>query len=115
VISMNTDVPSWAVACVGPNAVSATHGASLMLTVTPWPMGDVAPTMAPATQARAHVMRQRRLAGLWSAQQGRSVFTGTASAACKAEVHRRNAVMNGGYVVLIDDVWGPDPWRPHPV
>jgi hypothetical protein len=66
------------------------------------------------TALSAHAMRQRRLAEPWSEHQGRSVFTGTHSLARKAEAPRHDVVMNGAYVVLICDIWDPDPWRSHP-
>jgi hypothetical protein len=108
-ISMNFDMPSWAVACAGSPDVSSVVASGASGTVTPMPMSSMAIT-APS----ARVMRQRRLAGPWSEQQGRSVFTGTHSFARKAEAPQRDVVMNGAYVVLIGDVWDPDPWRSHP-
>jgi hypothetical protein len=103
VINMSVGTPSWAAACAGSSDVSGVVASGASGTVTPMPM--------PPT---ARVMRQRRLAGPWSEQQGRSVFTGTHSFARKAEAPRSDVVMNGAYVALIDDVWDPDPWRSHP-
>ena len=66
----------------------------------------------------ARTTRQRLAAGPRCEHKGRSVFTPAGSLARKAEAHQRNrgmAATNGGYVVRISDIWGPDPWRPHPV
>jgi hypothetical protein len=109
VISMSTDTPSWAVACAGSRDVSGFAASGVSGMVLPSPATPTAP-LAPT----AHVTRQRRLAGSWSEHEGRSVFTGTNSLARKAEAHRRDVVMNGGYATLNDDIWDPDPWRSHP-
>jgi hypothetical protein len=105
VISMSTDMSSWAVACAGSHDVSGFAASGALSTVLSSPATPTAPTAS-----AAHVVRQRRLAGPWCEHQGRSVFTGTHTPARKAEAHPRDVVMNGGYATLSDDIWDPDPW-----
>jgi hypothetical protein len=76
-------------------------------TVTAWLPSDAT---SPASAAR-----QRQLAWPQCAFEGRSVFTGISPLARKAEAHPRNVAGNDGDLTRNGEVWGPDPWRPHPV
>lgn len=113
-ISMRFDLPSQAAACAGSHGTVAMRGA-MRMTV---PFTAVATMAVPSSTVLSITVPSTKVPWLDSPQrerQGRSVATGTRSVARKAEVRPRHAATNDGYVVLIDDVWGPDPWRPQPV
>lgn len=100
-INIVIDQPYGAAAC------ASSHG-------RPLPMGDAVPAV-PVVREPQLVVRQRQMAWPKSGQQGWSVFIGSHHAARKAEAHRREVVTYGATAMLNGDVWGPDPWRPHPV
>lgn len=103
VISMRANGPIWAAAGTGAYGVSGLSGA------------------LPTVQAGHVAVRLRQLAGPQCGQQGSIVPTAAqpmaraAAFAGKAAAHPRHVDVNDGDLVRLGTVWGPDPWRPHPV
>jgi hypothetical protein len=108
VISMRANGPIWAVATTGAHGVSALSISAL--------------SGALPTVTAGHIsVRLRRLAWPQCGQRGSSVSTAAqpiariAAFAGKAEAHQRFVDVNDGDLMRAGAVWGPDPWRPHPV